>query len=158
MSDIKYISDSDLIDFAYSSAVENLKEEWLETNSSEWYNHIISLPEKERVVYTISILDMEVNNGGFNQYFVNGYGQFARETIKGLELISACKTAEILAKALDRVQNGLADDDFRKKLLEGKIKDLYDSDKLDDYLMSLNEEYYEYEEDIGKLLGNYLRD
>lgn len=158
MIDDKYISNSDLIDFIYTSAVENLKEEWLETSSPEWYNHIISLPEKERVVYTISVLDMEVNNGGFNQYFVNGYGQFARETIKSLELISACKTAEILTKALDNVQNGLDDDDFRKELLEGKINDLYDSDKLDDYLMSLDNEYYEYEDDLGKLLGNYLRD
>lgn len=158
MKDIKHISDSDLIDFAYSSAVENLKEEWLEASSAEWHNHIVNLPEKERVVYTVSILDMEVNNGGFNQYFVNGYGQFAKETIKSLELISAFKTAEILAKALDKVQNGLADNDFRKKLLEGKIENLYDSDELEDYLTFLDDEYYQYEDDIGKLLGNYLRD
>ena len=100
MNDMERISNSDLIDRIYSNAVEDLKEEWFKTNSTEWYNHIINLPEKEKVVYTIAVLDMEINNGGFNQYFINGYGQFAKETIESLKTISAFKASEILTKAL----------------------------------------------------------
>lgn len=96
------ISDSDLIDFVYESAVKGLKDEWLESGSSKWYEYIINLPEKEKVIYTVAILDMKINNGGFNQYFVNGYGQFARETIKSLELINANKTAKFYQKLLKK--------------------------------------------------------
>lgn len=92
----KKMSDSALIDLVYESAVKGLKDEWLESKSSKWYDYIVNLPENEKVVYTIAVLDMQINNGGFNQYFVNGYGQFARETIKSLELINAQKTGEIL--------------------------------------------------------------
>lgn len=154
---MKEISDSDLIDFTYSSAIKNLKEDWLKDSSPEWYNYIINLKEKEKVVYTIAILDMEVNNGGFNQYFINGYGQFARETINSLKKIGANKTAEILIEVLGRIQNNLSDDTFRNNLLNGKIKDLYEDDILDNFLSFMDNQYYKYEDDIGALLGKYLR-
>lgn len=153
----KIMSDSDLIDFFYISAVKNIKDEWFESLSSKWYEYIINLPEKEQVAYTVVVLNQQVNNGGLNQYFVNGYGQFAKETIKYLNLINATKTAEILTNALSRVQNGLKDDVFRKKLLDGKIDSLYDDENLDDYLASLDDKYYENIDDIGSLLANYLR-
>ena len=134
------LSDNDLIDFVYKCAVENLKDEWIETESIKWYEHIVNLPEKERVVYTVTILDMQVNNGGFNQYFVNGYGQFAKETIKSLELINTYEISKILTRALNKVKNGLNDDIFRNNLLAGKIDSLHEDDNLDDYLDSLQHE------------------
>lgn len=158
MNEAKQIPNSDLIDFVYSSAVKGIKEEWLESGSSKWYDYIVSLPEKELTVYTIALLDEEVNNGGFNQYFVNGYGQFSKETIESLNRIGAHKVSSILERAFYKIKGSIDDVVFRKKLLKGEINRLYEDDELDDYLSLLDDEYYLYEDDIGKLLGEYLRD
>jgi hypothetical protein len=158
MNETNELINSDLIDLYYSSAVKGIKDEWLVNLDEGWYNHITNLPEKERVVYHIAILDEEISNGGFNQYFVNGYGQFARDTILSLKLIKANKTALILEKAFQFVnQENLEDDVFRSKLLLGDIDGLYDDESLDDSLNELDEEYSEYQDNLGSLLVDYLR-
>ncbi len=117
------------------------------------------MPRKQKVVYTVAILDEQVNNGGFNQYFTNGYGQFAVETIDCLKSIRAFKIMAFLEKAYVKInKDGLENSIFRKKLIEGNINELYESDSLDDYLGKLDNEYYKYEDDLGALLGNFLRD
>ena len=124
----------------------------------KWYNHITALPEKEKTVYHVAILDEEVDNGGFNQYFINGYGQFAMDTIISLNLIHANKTALILAKALHLVnQENIDNHIFRRELLLGNIERLYVDEELDDALVVLDEEYSLYRDNLGTLLGNYLR-
>lgn len=149
----------DLIDLYYSSAVEGIRDEWLTNVDDRWYNHINSLPKKEKVAYHIAILDEEVSNGGFNQYFVNGYGQFAKDTITSLKLIKANRSASILEKVFHCVnQENLADSVFRMKLLSGKIDRLYDDEDLKESLNKLDSEYSEYTDNLGNLLGDYLRD
>jgi hypothetical protein len=138
-------------------ATKEIKEEWFKLKGdTRWYEYIVNLPEKEKVVYTVAILDEEVNNGGFNQYFINNYGQFAKETIRSLKVIKADRIALLLSNALDKVQSNLSDTRFREKLLLGKINKLYESEVLDDYLSNLDDKYYEYSDDVGKLLVAYL--
>jgi hypothetical protein len=151
--------DNNLVDFYYSNAVKGINEEWLINIDENWYNYIFYLSEKEKVTYHIAILDEEVANGGFNQYFVNGYGQFAKDTIYSLKLIEANKTALILEKAYELVnKEKLRDDIFRNKLLLGKIKELYEYDNnLNNSLSELDDEYSEYEDNIANLLVKYLK-
>lgn len=159
MKEIDEILNSGLIDLYYTSAVKDLKEEWLVRPYEKWYSHIFNLPEKEKVTYHISLLDEEVGGGGFNQYFVSGYGQFAKDTIDSLNLIKANKSALILEKALKYVNfNNLEDDIFRKKILFGEIDELYNDENLDDALSELDNEYSEYEDNIAVLLHNYLKE
>ena len=152
------LSDNDIIDFFYENAVRNFQEEWFKVTSTKWYDYVIDLPEKEKITYMIGILDEEVSNGEFNQYFVNGYGQFAKDTILALNKIKAKNTEKLLENALDSVnKNNLDDQNFRKELLLGNIDDLYDNDTLDDYLHSLSKSYFEDDDNLGILLANYIR-
>jgi hypothetical protein len=66
----------------YNEAVKGLTTEMLtKPITLDWYKHIRSLPTSLRTVYCIVVLETQVNNGGFDQYFSNLYGQFAFDTI-----------------------------------------------------------------------------
>lgn len=58
-----------------------------------------ALPISEQVVLALHTLDMEINNGGFAQYFSNTGGQFAQLAIAYLQEIEAPQTAELLSEA-----------------------------------------------------------
>src|SRR4051812_22979663 len=60
------------------------------------------MTEPQKVFYCIQELEREVNNGGFNQYFINLSGDYAHETIKSLHAIGANTTAVILQRAIDQ--------------------------------------------------------
>ncbi len=156
---MKNMLDSEIIDYYYSSATSQIDARWFEELSYDrWYDYIIGLDDKEKVAYLVSILDEEVYNGGFNQYFIDGYGQFAIETIYVLKQIEAFKMADLLRLAFEAVNSDDLDGiTFRRKLLAGEINRLYDDDNLDDYLELLSGKYTCYEENIGFLLGKYLR-
>lgn len=70
----------------------------MEKASSEGYE---TLTEKERIVLHMHLLDAEVSNGGFNQYFSNYSGDYALDTVESLRLIGAIKTLALLIQALD---------------------------------------------------------
>lgn len=159
MKEMNDTSDENLVDFYYSNAVKGIKEEWLANLNENWYNYISSLPEKEKVTYHIAILDEEVANGGFNQYFINGYGQFAKDTISSLKSIKANKSALILEKAYELInKEKLNDKTFRHKLLSNNIEELYDyANDLNNSLNKLDDQYSEYEDNIAVLLVDYLK-
>ena len=52
-----------------------------------------------RMVFHVTILDAEIGNGGFNQYFFNELDQFFDEQINGLGLIKATKHQDLLRLA-----------------------------------------------------------
>ena len=79
---------SQLIEKIYSQAVSGIEDKWLSSIGSDWYDHIRSLPGNLQVTYMTVILHNQVINGGFHQYFLNGYGQFAEPTIECLENIT----------------------------------------------------------------------
>jgi hypothetical protein len=145
------------IEELYKRAVEGIKDEWFNPKSDEWFNHIVSLPTQLQVVYLVSILDTQVNNGGFSQYFINGYGQFSKETIWALGKIKAAKFAELLQIAFDEVNSEKLElSVFRKKLLLGEIDELYQSNALIEKLDTLTEKYYVNTEDLELLLLKYI--
>src|SRR5438045_3506378 len=54
-----------------------------------------ALTTAEQVAYCIDALEREVNNGGFEQFFVNSSGDTAAETVAALEGIGASKAATL---------------------------------------------------------------
>ena len=148
-----------IIDRYYAAAMSGINVNWLNSLREEWYDYITSLPNKERTTYLIAVLDDQIYNGGLNQYFVNGYGQFAFETITALEQIGALASAELLRKAYDSVNASNYDGkEFRNRLVAGEIDKLYDSEELDSYLDALDDTYVERVDDIGRLLIKYLQE
>lgn len=153
------MNNSEIIEKKYAEAVQGIKEEWFQKTNPRWYDYVISLPDTLRITYLIVILHNQVCNGGFHQYFVNGYGQFAGETVKALIDIGAFKKSNLLKEALSIVNSpNHSDRVFREKLLKKEIDALFVDDDLYDPLDNLDSKYYETnDEDTYQLLGDYLQ-
>jgi hypothetical protein len=61
-----------------------------------------SLTPTEVLVFCMWDVVSEVNNGGFDQFFLNSSGDLAHETLAGLRAIGAAHTAELLAGLMSR--------------------------------------------------------
>ena len=61
---------------------------------------LIELTKSERVVVAVEALEREVNNGGYDQFFINSSSEFAPFVVQALEIIGCPKVAAISAKAL----------------------------------------------------------
>lgn len=61
---------------------------------------IRTLPPGVRAIYATWLVDAEVNNGGFNQYFFNSSGQYAGEALRGYELLGADEYAAVMRSAI----------------------------------------------------------
>ena len=61
---------------------------------------IHALPPGLRAIHTTFLVDAEVNNGGFNQFFYNPSGELAGVALAGYELLGAEEYAEIMRSAI----------------------------------------------------------
>ncbi|MBC9914082.1 DMP19 family protein [Chitinophaga varians] len=111
---------------AFELAVGGLTEEWFQLQDDSWYQYVTALPLQLRVVYLIEVLDAQVFNGGFHQYFSNRYGMFALSTIDALRTIGAAEKSSLLEKAYTLVNPEFEPDVFRQKLVRGEIEMLRD--------------------------------
>jgi|GEM_PF-765730 len=150
------------IDKSYQKAVKAIKPEWFNSFDGKelWYKNIINLRTPHKQTYLVCVLDNQVYNGGFEQYFSNGFGQFAKQTIEALAEIGAENKANILKIALDIVSNGIEDyESFRFQLLHKTIKSLFIDDNLYTPLDKLDDQYEADNEvnDIHKLLGEFIK-
>lgn len=152
------MSNLEIIEEKYAESVMGIKKEWFNTVSNKWYDYVIGLPIHLQITYLIVVFHNQILNGGFHQYFVNGYGQFAKETIIALKTIGAFRKAELIEHALNIVNlENYSDEIFRKKLMEKQIPQLFSKDDLNEPLENLDNIYYrEEKEDIKQLLRNYL--
>ncbi len=147
----------EIIEKTYYEAVKYLDSETLR-DSDNWYNYVLNLPKDQQVVYTIIILNWQVENGGFHQYFFNSYGQFAYLTIKNLSLIQATHRAELLDTATHLVnEEYLIEDTFRNLIFNRNLSKIVDFDEiLFNELNDLDDKYYDLHEDLEQLLVDYI--
>jgi hypothetical protein len=61
---------------------------------------IRALPHGTQAIYTTWLVDVEVNNGGFNQFFFNPYGELAGLALAGYELLGAEDYAAVMRAAI----------------------------------------------------------
>lgn len=110
-----------------------------------------SLSYPERVLHHVYSLESEINNGGFDQYFVNPSGDFALDTPSALDEIGAHHTANLVKRAIDLFPGGAPSRDRqqRKEQLNSideitlaKFEDL--DSKFFEYLDPLEEQQVEY--------------
>jgi hypothetical protein len=91
----------------------------------------------------IEEFEMEVNNGGLNQYFLNA-GQNCFETLRELQKAKKVKTAAILQRAIALVNpNKLSEKDLIAKLRSREVEELF-NEKISEQLSKLDEEFYKY--------------
>ncbi len=153
------MNNREIIEKFYLQSTKDLKDNWFDSDMPYWYSHIVNLPRHLQITYITVLLESQVFNGGFDQYFANGYGQFAKETIDALIEIGAFKKSNLLENAFNLVKDdNLSDEEFRKQLVNKTLKRLFKEEILNEPLRKLDDLYYDIEdENIEDLLADYLR-
>lgn len=110
------------------------------------------LSNAERIFYITQTLEMEVNNGGFSQFFNNSSGDFSNELVGAFTAIGANTTAAICQKAIDAFGCDIPTDrDERQEML-----DELESDKLDEIFEECDNAFFAYEDDLNELNYNFV--
>jgi hypothetical protein len=104
----------------------------------------------EKVVDLIVWLDLEVDNGGFHQFFNNSAGDMAADTIIALETIGAVQTANILQRATAMFPGGMPPQNRDERV--AILWKLFPDPKV---FYPLNEEFYAYPDDLLRRLEEF---
>jgi hypothetical protein len=91
-----------------------------------------SLSENEKYLFMVLKMLMEVNNGGFHQYFLNTDGVYSKDTLHFLNLIKETNFSNLLNKAINIFEAEVTEDEKNDKFNE-----------LDSEFYELNEDKYE---------------
>lgn len=121
----------------------------------EYGDNMEALNEEQRILYITQALEMEVNNGGFSQFFFNSGGVFANELVSSFEKIGAVKTAEICKKAVsifgdviptdrDEIQDIITPDDEKEE------------ERIEEILNECDDAFFEYEDDLVELNYQFI--
>lgn len=116
-------------------------------------NDMDKLTDPQKQFYYNQCLEREINNGGFNQYFINSSGDFAHQAVQSLTAIGALTTAHILQKAIDQFPDKKVpqDRDERIELVE-RIEET-----ANEVWEELNQKFFEYADDLNILNLNFIR-
>jgi hypothetical protein len=87
-------SDSNLLQVVF----DNLAEKQAVDYEKE-YETVISWNKSRQAIYMIWLLESEVNNGGYNQFYFNSSGQFYKHLPEALMLVGANKFADLTKRA-----------------------------------------------------------
>lgn len=113
-----------------------------------------SLNLEEKTVLYIEMLEGQVNNGGFDQYFFNSSGDYAHETLEALERINAPQMRSILDEAIKSfpITPVPKDTEKRRKYMDDLPESVIDSwERLDN-------KFYEYPESLAGLVIEYVKE
>lgn len=151
-------TDQQLIDIVYNEAGQIIRDNIQDfSDTKKWQNTVDSMRMSVKVVYCIGILHRQVMNGGCIQYFDNGYGIFAYQTLDYLKNINAKLTYDILKQCLTVINpENYRDDNFVKFIKDRKYNN---SETISNELDKLDNLYYELgeKENLEILVANYLR-
>ncbi|HEY5701075.1 MAG TPA: DMP19 family protein, partial [Gammaproteobacteria bacterium] len=150
--DINDVGDQGTDDSAMEALRHEFYQRYVDIATHGDPDKIDEFPPDARDIYTVGLLDSDVNNGGFSQYFWNTDGQFAVETLEVLKRIGAKETASLLRRAM--------------KLYgappTGDVEEWYDRlEKVEsehaDALEDLDEHFYEVLDDLPVMVMSHLQ-
>ncbi len=130
-----------------------LKIQELLWKKTELFEDFENLNEAEKTFLYVEILEAEINNGGFDQFFFNSSGDYANETLEALKRIGATKTAKIVEEAYSYFpENPIPkNNEKRREILENI------DEQTSEKWTQLEDKFYLYEENIGGLVLDYVR-
>ena len=111
------------------------------------------LTAEEQVFLMVDYLQMEVNNGGLDQFFFNSSGDYAQNILEACETVGASQSAALLRQAMAEFPDGQvpADREARWKLME----ELPESHS--DAWSALDEEFWSDPDNIAHCLSDYAQ-
>jgi len=110
-----------------------------------------SLTDEERVVLAVEALEREVNNGGYDQFFVNSSREFAPTVVAALQRIGCKKTAAITQRAI----TALGISDLTSEAIDGAM--VGDDEQRVAKLNRCNDSYYKCAEPVAERLFAFIK-
>jgi hypothetical protein len=110
-----------------------------------------ALSASEALAVGVWLLEAEVNNGGFDQYYFNTRGVLAESTVRALQEIGATETASLLEAANADVPNLPLPENREARI--ARLEEVAISSRFS----ALEAEFYGRREDRIHLLAAYLR-
>lgn len=143
-------SDENIVQLVYDNLSKKLSKDY-----SQEYAKVLTFNKSQQAIFVIWELETEVNNGGFNQYYFNSSGQYAKLTPGALKLVGAKKFADLMSKANEIYQKIYVK---IKKEQDGTL-DGFSKSYNDNPLNKLDEEFYNLynNENLGDLQISYIR-
>ncbi|HAA12624.1 MAG TPA: hypothetical protein DCE41_13395 [Cytophagales bacterium] len=93
-SNLDNTEDEDLIQVVFDNLMEKLP-----SDNDKGYETVMAWNPSRRAIYMIRLLEDEVDNGGFNQFYYNSSGQFYNHLPSTLSLIGEDPFAELMKRA-----------------------------------------------------------
>ncbi len=109
------------------------------------------LTPEERIVLTVEALEREVNNGGYDQFFVNSPAS-ATAIVAALQTIGCLQTANITQNAIE----ALSATDLTEENIESAVYSV--TTKRDERFKRYDDAYYENAEPIADRLFAFIRE
>jgi len=149
--DIDAIPDDTILQAVF----DNLSEKQPSDYEKE-YETVLSWNKARQAIYIIWILEAEVNNGGFNQFYFNSSGQFYKHLAEALKLVGAEHFANLTERANQIYEENK---DRLEEFDDGSIESFSESYK-DNPLNDLDTEFYELykSENLEQLQVKYIKD
>jgi hypothetical protein len=111
---------------------------------------------EERIVLAIEALEREVNNGGYDQFFLNSSRTYAGEVEQALRTIGCPEQAEIARRAVAALRTrGTVKGTLTSEAVETGLA--AGGDALSEELKSLDDEYFACEEPIAERLFAFVK-
>jgi hypothetical protein len=108
-----------------------------------------AINDEERLVLAIEALEREVNNGGYQQFFVNSSKEFAPVIVRALERIGCPENAAITQRAIDALHLS----SLTVEAIEMAIADGVDEEVLD----NCDKSYFAAREEIAGRLFAFIK-
>ena len=112
-----------------------------------------SLTTSELEYFALTWFVIEIQNGGFNQYFSNDAGRYAHFALDGLRKIGASKSAALLDRAISIFPNMIIPED---QAARGALLDSLPEAVQWDFLSKLSSQFYIDREPIADLFSAYV--
>ena len=113
---------------------------------------ISELSISQQTIYYISGVTMEVNNGGFDQYYFNSSGNYAKEAVDAFRRIGSDDIADLVASANARFTDGVVSKDRYQR--QDDMNLLEDQGKRD--WNDLDNKFYEIQAPVDSLCIKYI--
>ncbi len=116
-------------------------------DKTQYGDDVSVLSEAERIFYITQTLEMEVNNGGFSQFFYNSSGKFSNELVRAFAAIGANTTAGICQKAVAAFGRDIPVDRAERE----EILDELESEEINEILEECDGAFFNYEDNLNEL-------
>lgn len=140
---LRQIADADL-----EQAVVDYVLTKLEDNYDKEVEIVEGLSPGSRALYLTWIVEAEVNNGGFNQYYFNSDGRFATEAVGAFEYFGATQHAQLMREAnAVRAEEAADMAKFKDAGTLEAFSESYEHTKLN----ALDDRFFQLEDDLSAL-------